>query len=115
MLSAHHPDLLDLAPPKHPPSLVEATTGKPTGIKLLRHIGAGGMAAVFLAECDEAQRSDDLSDATPRRLAVKIMKPSIVKRLEMRRTPGRSHEIVFVREAVALGRMMEQSPRSEFV
>jgi eukaryotic-like serine/threonine-protein kinase len=103
-------ELRDLA--DRAPNLIEATTGAPTGITITRCLGAGGNSTVFLAECDPKQRSEDLSPLTPRRLAVKIMQPRSARTLLR---GGVDPASVFVRESVALGRMMERRPPSEFI
>lgn len=103
-------ELRDLA--ESAPHLVESTTGAPTGITLTRCLGAGGNSTVFLAECDPKQRSEDLSPLTPRRLAVKIMQPRSARTLLK---GGVDPASVFVRETVALGRMMELRPPCEFI
>jgi serine/threonine protein kinase len=64
------------------PLVVDAATGQATGIRLTRWLGAGGMSAVFMAERDPAVRCPLLSPITPRRLAVKIVKPSTEYELE---------------------------------
>ena len=57
--------------------LIEASSDRTTGIKLVKWLGGGGMAAIFLAELDAALRSKALSPITPPRLAIKILKPSM--------------------------------------
>lgn len=102
--------LRDLA--ENAPALIEATSGKDTGITMTRCLGAGGNSTVFLAECDPRRRSDDLSPMSPARMAVKIMQPRAARTLEK---GGVDPASVFIRESVALGRMMERRPPSEFV
>jgi len=102
--------LRDLA--ESAPALIESTSGKDTGITMTRCIGAGGNSTVFLAECDPRRRSDDLSPVSPARMAVKIMQPRAAANLEK---GGVDPASVFIRESVALGRMMERRPPSEFV
>ena len=94
------------------PPLFEATQGAFTGMTLVRFVGEGGMSTVFLAELDPAKRSSDLHPLAPRRIAVKFMKgdtESALLRFNM------DPLAIFVREAVALGRVMERKPPTEFV
>src|SRR3954466_14685536 len=72
-------ELRDLA--ARAPSLVDAGTGRPVGVRLVRWLGAGGMSAVFLGERDPAARGDLLSELAPQRMAVKIVKPGTEQRL----------------------------------
>lgn len=94
------------------PSLVDAISGRPTGARLIKCIGAGGMSTVFLAEIDAAARSEALSGLTPRKVAVKFLQ--IATQDEFRRL-NLDPANVFVRETVALGRMMDRKPPTEFV
>src|SRR5262245_59988214 len=105
MHAAHRPldpQLRDLAGAH--PRLVD-TAGRPTGLELTRWLAAGGMAAVFLAERDEAAPASDLSKVAPRRLAVKVLLPSMVDEAERLNVSG-AH--LLARETAALGRMMER-------
>jgi eukaryotic-like serine/threonine-protein kinase len=103
-------ELRDLA--QGSPLLVDAISEQPTGAKLLRCIGAGGMSTVFLAEVDPAVRSEALSPLTPRTVAIKFLQ--IATQDEFHRQ-NLDPADVFVRETVALGRMMERKPPTEFV
>jgi eukaryotic-like serine/threonine-protein kinase len=92
--------------------LIEASSDRTTGIKLVKWLGGGGMAAIFLAELDATPRSKALSPLTPPRLAIKILKPSMQEEADRSNFDAVD---VFVRESVALGRMMKRKPLSEFV
>jgi eukaryotic-like serine/threonine-protein kinase len=102
--------LSDLA--RGAPALFEAVHGRATGVTLTRFLGAGGMATVFLAELDQASRSDDLSPLSPHRLAIKFMQVSTERELSKLNLDPMDF---FVRETVALGRVMERKPPTEFV
>jgi len=69
------------------------------------------MSAVFLAETD-GQRSRDLSPATPRRFAIKFMRADTERELTRANIDPLT---IFVKEAVALGRVAERRPPTEFV
>jgi serine/threonine protein kinase len=110
LLSSTEQDLRDLC--KGRPDLVEAMADRPTGIRLLAFLGTGGMSTVFLAELDQAKRSLDLATTTPSRLAVKFLQPSTWRQYQrLNQDPSQ----VFMREVVALSRMMERRPPTEFV
>src|ERR1043165_3823485 len=109
-LRSADPDLRDLA--RGGSELIDAATGKSTGILLKRFLAAGGMASVMVAELDHARRSADLSPLAPRDLAIKIMKPGTVTDLA---SVGVDPASILAREAVALGRIMEHRPPCEFV
>ena len=109
VLQASSGELKDLA--KGAPPLVEAARGVPTGVRLLRYLGGGGMSAVFLAEL-EGERSADLSPATPKRLAIKFMRADTERELSRANIDPIT---IFVKEAVALGRVAERKPPTEFV
>jgi serine/threonine protein kinase len=94
------------------PLLVDAARGENTGIRLLRCLGAGGMATVFLAELDPSARGDSVAATAPRALAVKLMQLSIERQLARMNMDPLS---LFAREAVALRRVMQRSPPTEFV
>src|SRR5262249_42738080 len=100
-------DLRDLA--RNEPSLIDSASQRPVGVKLLQCIGSGGMATVFLAERDPTVPSEHLSkaisDETPRRLAIKFVKPSIVLKVQMERTREPVYELFFDRETEALRRV----------
>ncbi|MBK9266760.1 MAG: protein kinase [Polyangiaceae bacterium] len=104
------PELRDLVTSRLP--LVEATTGHFTGITLTRLVGVGGMSTVFQADFDPAFRSHDLWERTPRSVAVKIMKPATVMEIQL---ANASLDDIFKREVIALGRVMERVPPTEFV
>jgi len=108
-LRALDPELRDLA--RTSPPLVDASFG-PTGLTLVKWLGSGGMAAVFLAELDPSARSDALSPLAPRRLAIKFLKPTMLHEAERLNVDGAD---LFQRETAALGRMMERQPPCEFV
>ncbi|MEP7121791.1 MAG: protein kinase [Byssovorax sp.] len=94
------------------PLLVDATSEKPTGVRLIRWLGAGGMATVFLAELDPASRSTAISPLAPNRLAIKFNKLSTERQLA--RFDLRALDLV-VKELAALGRVMARKPPTEFV
>jgi hypothetical protein len=94
------------------PLLVDAASRMPTGLRLLRWIGAGGMATVFLAELDPASRSSAISPLAPNRLAIKFNKLSTER--ELARHQLRAEDLV-EKELAALGRVMERRPPTEFV
>ena len=95
------------------PMLVDAADGAPTGMRLLRRIGSGGMASVFLVEVDEgASASGVLSPGAPRRLALKLNKPSTERAL---RRLNLEPLDLFRKELVALGRVMERRPPTAHV
>src|SRR5262249_10868310 len=73
ILRSNDPDLRDLAQGR--PALANADAGGPSGLRLVKWLGAGGMSAVFLAERDPGVASPHLSDITPMLVAVKIVKP----------------------------------------
>jgi len=109
-LRSADPELRDLA--RETPALIEAKANRPTGLRLLTCVGGGGMSTVFLAELDPATRSVDLSPTTPRRLAVKFLQPSTWRQFKrINQDPSQ----VFLREVVALSRIMERQPPTEFV
>jgi len=110
ILRATSSELEDLA--KGTPQLLEASRGTPSGVRLVRYIGGGGMSAVFLAELEGGARSSDLSPATPKRLAVKFMRADTERDLTRANIDPLT---IFVKEAVALGRVAERKPPTEFV
>ncbi len=92
--------------------IVEARSDSPTGLRLVSLLGSGGMSTVFLAQADHGVRSGHLSPLTPRRVAVKFLQAAAFDHFRrMNQDPSN----VFLREVVALGRMMERQPPSEFV
>ncbi|WP_437754939.1 serine/threonine-protein kinase [Sorangium sp. So ce1389] len=110
VLRSSAPDLRDLAQDR--PALADARTGAPSGLRLVRWIGAGGMSAVFLAERDPTIASGHLSDIAPTLLAVKIVKPETEHGLAQL---GMSSMDVALREIEALVRVRNLRPPSEFV
>jgi hypothetical protein len=94
------------------PALVESSRGLPTGARLIRYLGGGGMSAVFLADLDPGARSADLSPAAPKRLAIKFMRADTERELTRANIDPLT---IFVKETVALGRVMERQPPTEFV
>jgi serine/threonine protein kinase len=103
-------ELRDLA--QGSPALIDASSDQPTGARLIRCIGAGGMSTVFLAELDPEHRSPRLSPLAPARIAIKFLQPTTQQ--EFRRQ-NLDPSGVFIRETVALSRMMERRPPTEFV
>lgn len=103
-------DLRDLAVKN--PALVDAQSGRPTGLTLLRCLGVGGMSSVFLAALDLASRAPILSSRCPSRIAIKITKPSTKQQLSR---IGLDPLAIYVREAAALGRVMARNPPTEFI
>ena len=110
MLTSSDGELRDLAQGR--PELIDASSGRRTGARLVSCLGGGGMSTVFLGELDPAQRSVDLFELTPRRMAVKFLQASTYEQFQrMNQDPSD----VFLREVVALSRMMEHQPPTEFV
>jgi eukaryotic-like serine/threonine-protein kinase len=109
ILRSHDPDLRDLA--QGEPALTDVV-GRYTGAHLMRLLGVGGMSTVFLADIGRARFSTALNDVCPGRIAVKIMKPSMVTDLAQE---GISAGQLAQREALALGRIMSRMPPTEFV
>jgi hypothetical protein len=103
-------ELRDLA--QGSPMLVEASSGRSTGARLVKCIGVGGMSTVFLAEIEPQSRGIDLSPLCPRRIAVKFLQISTQEQFQRYNLDPSQ---VFIRETVALGRMMERKPPTEFV
>jgi len=110
LLSSREPDLRDLARAR--PELIEAASERSTGVTLLSYLGCGGMSSVFLGELDPSRRSLDLAATTPTSLAIKFLQPSTWQQYQrLNQDPSQ----VFKREVVALSRMMERRPPTEFV
>jgi len=111
MLTSSDHDLRDLS--RGEPAVVDAITSSDTGLRLRRFLGAGGMSAVFLAELDPLRReTGDLAPTTPRQLALKFLQPSTWRQFKrLNQDPSQ----VFLREVVALSRIMERNPPTEFV
>jgi eukaryotic-like serine/threonine-protein kinase len=104
-LSTLDPELRDLA--NGEPDLVESLSGRPTGIRLLRCLGAGGMSTVFLGELTRAKRSVDISELAPRLVAIKFLQVGTYEHY-VRKNQDPTN--VFLREVAALSRMMERTP-----
>lgn len=110
MLTADDSELRDLC--RGTPPLVEALSGRVTGLNLISFVGAGGMSSVFRAELEPSTRSIDLSPTTPTLLAVKVLQPSTWRQFKrLNQDPANA----FLREVVALSRVMERQPPTEFV
>ena len=103
-------DLRDLALP--PTELLDAERGEATGITLTKFLATGGMASVFLADVAERARLSQLSPLTPPRIALKVLKPKMAADLARMNTDASA---LVAREAMALARVMEARPPSEFV
>jgi hypothetical protein len=93
------------------PLLVDAGAGRSTGARLLKHIGAGGMATVFLAEVEHAA-APPLADGTPRRIALKFAQPSVLLAFERQRLDPL---LSFRKEVEALKAITALNPPTEFV
>jgi serine/threonine protein kinase len=110
MLIAEDSELRDLA--RGEPPLVDALTGRDTGLRLKAFVGAGGMSSVLRAELEPEARSPELSPTTPLHLAVKILQPGTWRQFKrLNQDPANA----FLREVVALSRVMERQPPTEFV
>jgi len=109
-------DLRDLASSR--PVLHDAVTEAPTGIRLVRWLGMGGTAVVFLAELDSALSPSSavaggaLSPLTPRRLCIKFIRPSIERQLD---SINLKLLDLAERETAALARVMSREPPTEFI
>ena len=110
MLRTNDDELRDVT--EDAPALIDAESGEDTGIRLVRWLGAGGMAAVLLGELDARARWAQLSPLSPPRVAVKFTRPSTDGQL---RRLNLSPIDVYRKEVVALGRVMERKPPTEFV
>lgn len=110
MLSGVDSELRDLH--KGLPEVIEAMSGRPTGLRLVSFVGCGGMSTVFRAELDQTVRSADLSPMTPEHLAIKFLQPSTWRQFQ-RLNQDPTH--IFLREVVALSRIMQRQPPTEFV
>lgn len=86
--------------------------GLATGARITRLLGVGGMSTVYAADVDPARRGAPLSPLCPGRVAIKFLKPSTIHELAQE---GRSATLLAEREALALGRIMEHRPPTEFV
>jgi eukaryotic-like serine/threonine-protein kinase len=104
------PEIRDLD--RGAPPLVDADSGHPTGARLVRHLGTGGMSTVYLAELDRSARSDSLSEDAPPRLAVKFLKPAL---LDDAAKINVDPATFFLKEVVALGKMMAREIPTEYV
>ena len=110
VLTTNHDELRDIVTEQ--PELVDATSGERTGIRLMRWLGAGGMATVFEAERDVARRPSILSPLAPARLAIKINRLSTERQLARLNL----EPMQFVKkELIALSRVMDRKPPTEFV
>lgn len=109
-LTTKDKELRDLATQK--PELVDSRSGQATGIRLNRCIGVGGMASVFEASFNRRQGSLELSPSTPPRIAIKFMLPATRSQHE---SLNLDPDTVFVKEVVALERVMMRQPPTEFV
>jgi hypothetical protein len=110
MLTSASDDLLDLA--KMAPELTMSGSGTRTGVKLVKLLGVGGMSTVFLAELSLSQRSSYLAPDTPVRLAIKMTQPSAMDALQ---TYNIDHRAIIRKDSMALSRVMEHKPPTEFV
>ena len=110
MLTSSNDELLDLA--QSMPELTLSGSGARTGVRLIKLLGAGGMSTVFLAELDPTQRSADLSPDTPTRLAIKMTQPTAMDALK---TYNIDHRAIIRKDSMALSRVMEHTPPTEFV
>ena len=110
ILRSAHDDLGDLA--QGSPELIDSEIGARTGMRLIRRLGIGGMATVFVADRDPSFTSSILAPMTPQRLAVKIMQPSTVRQLAKL---GADPISTFKKEVIALGKLSELSPPTPFV
>src|SRR5688572_22408795 len=63
------------------PALVDATSGRSIGLRVVSRLGRGGMSTVFLAERDARDTSNDLSPETPTHVAVKLVQPATMRQL----------------------------------
>src|SRR6185503_21199497 len=109
-LSSRDEDLQDLA--EGAPSIIDAQTGRPAGIRLVRWLGAGGMSAVFAAEREPLPERGLLSELAPQRMALKIVKPTTEQYLSQ--VNLRSVDITR-REVAALARVGALRPPTEFI
>lgn len=98
MLSADDEALSGLE--RNTPLLLEDATGAPTGLRIVRRLGRGGMSTVFLAEREGA--SSGLSAATPSRVALKIVQATMLRQLA--RLGVDPHAFV-QKEAIALAKV----------
>jgi hypothetical protein len=85
------PELRDLAAGE--PEILDSRAGERTGVRLIRSLGVGGMSSVFLARLDPSRRRHPGAEGArfPERMAVKIVKPSVVDDLAQeghRRAPS---------------------------
>jgi eukaryotic-like serine/threonine-protein kinase len=104
------PDLRDLSVGE--PALHEAVSAAPTGARLKRLLGVGGMSAVFLAELDEPQKGGALAQGCPSRLAIKITKPTVMHDLSQEGIDPRK---LADREAEVLGRIRASKPTTDVI
>ena len=110
VLRSNDDHLRDLA--EGGPLVLDADTGRPTGIRLVRWLGAGGMSAVLLAERDPASPGEQLSEIAPARLALKVLKPATEHRLGQLNLRGVD---IARREIQALSAVRALRPPTEFI
>ncbi len=110
MLSTSNDELLDLA--RGGEELTMSGTGAPSGVKLVKKLGAGGMSTVFLAELDPARRAPELAQDTPERLAIKMTQPGAMQQLE---ACNIDHRSLIRKDSIALARVMAHKPPTENV
>ena len=99
-LASADPELRDLA--RDEPALPAAHGEAPTGLHLLRVLGLGAISTVFLAERRGEGPSGGLPPETPRRVALKLMRPWA---LDGARRMNQDPLETFHRERAALVRM----------
>lgn len=109
-LRSNDDNLRDLADGS--PLLMTPDTRRPTGIRLVRWLGAGGMSAVLLAERDPAGPAELLSELTPARFALKVLKPATEHRLVQLNLRGVD---IARREIEALSAVRALRPPTEFI
>ena len=110
MLSASNDELLDLATTGA--ELFISGSNAPTGVRLVKLLGAGGMSTVFLAELDRSRKTSDLAQDAPERLAIKMTQPQAMQALK---TYNIDHNEIIRRETISLSRVMAHKPPTEFV
>lgn len=91
--------------------LVDATTSRPVGARLVRHLGSGGMSSVFLGQLT-AGEPHVFGPRASGAVAIKFVLPAIAMQLLAQNLDP---EMLIRREAEALGRVSGQVPRTPFV
>ncbi len=91
--------------------LVDDDSGVPSGIRLQKLLGTGGMATVFLAEREDGPPARTLSPLTPRALAVKFMQLGMLQQLA---SLGIDAFDLFKRECVVYQRLAARTPPTPF-